>query len=144
VSPQRVRVLFVCTHNSARSIMAEALLRARGSDRFEAYSAGTETSQVRPLTIRVLDEAGLPTEELRSKSVTDFADQPFDYIVTVCDEAQEVCPTFPGEGERLHWSFQDPSAVVGSEQQRLSVFRTVFAAISEHIDGFVAEVPANT
>lgn len=131
------RVLFVCTHNSARSIMAEALLRQKGGDRFEAHSAGTEVAQVRPLTRRVLGEAGLPTEGLRSKSLDEFVDQRFDYVVTVCDSARQACPTFPGEGQRLHWGFEDPSAASGSEAERLDEFRRVFAAISARIDRFV-------
>ena len=133
------RVLFVCTHNSARSIMAEALLRQKGGDRFEAHSAGTEVAEVRPLTRRVLSEAGLPNEDLRSKSLDEFADQRFDYVVTVCDSARQACPTFPGEGQRLHWSYEDPSAASGSEAERLDAFRRVFAAIGARIDRFVTE-----
>jgi len=131
------RVLFVCTHNSARSIMAEALLRDRGGDAYEACSAGTEVAEVRPLTLRVLEEAGLPTEGLRSKSVTEFAGKTFEFVVTVCDSARRDCPTFPGEGERLHWSHDDPSAVEGSEEERLEAFRRVFTAIGQRIDLFV-------
>ena len=132
-----IRVLFVCTHNSARSIMAEALLRQRGGDRYEAHSAGTEDADVRPLTRRVLGEAGLPTEGLRSKSLDEFIGQRFDYVITVCDSARQTCPTFPGEGQRLHWSYEDPSAIGGSEAERLDAFRRVFAAISARIDVFV-------
>ena len=133
-----IRVLFVCTHNSARSIMAEALLRAKGGGRFEVYSAGTESGEVRPLTLRVLGDAGLPTDSMRSKPVAEFLGQRFDYVITVCDSARQVCPTFPGEGERLHWSLEDPSEVEGSEEERLQAFRRVFEAIDQHIDRFLA------
>lgn len=132
-----VRVLFVCTHNSARSIMAEVLLRDKGGDRYEVHSAGTEPGEVRRLTLRVLEEAGLSTEGLRSKSVTEFLDQRFDFVITVCDSARQDCPVFPGEGERLHWGHDDPSAVEGTEEQRLAAFRRVFSAISQRIDLFV-------
>ena len=133
------RVLFVCTHNSARSIIAEALLRRRGGDRFESHSAGTERSEVRPLTLRVLQEAHIPTEGLTSKSVDTFADQRFDYVVTVCDESREVCPLFPGGGEHRHWSHDDPSLVVGTEAEQLAAFRAVYDAIGQRIDAFIAE-----
>jgi arsenate reductase len=133
----KIRVIFVCTHNSARSIMAEALLKEKGGDRYEAYSAGTEIAEVRPLTLRVLEEAHLPTEGLRSKSVDEFLGQRFDYVVTVCDSARQNCPVFPGEGERLHWGYDDPSAATGTEEERLQAFRRVFTAIAQRIDLFI-------
>jgi arsenate reductase len=132
-----VSVLFVCTHNSARSIMAEAVMRDRGGDGYEVHSAGTEPSEVRPLTLRVLEEAGLPIEGLRSKSVEEFMGQTFDYVITVCDSARADCPVFPGEGERLHWGYDDPSAVEGSEEERLAAFRRVFTAIGQRVDLFM-------
>ncbi len=132
-----VSVLFVCTHNSARSIMAEVLLRDKGGDAFAAYSAGTEVAEVRPLTLRVLQEAGLPTEGLRSKSVNELIGERFDFVITVCYSDRLGCPTFPGEGERLHWSHDDPSAVKGSEEEHLQAFRRVFTAISQRIDLFI-------
>lgn len=131
------RVIFVCTHNSARSVMAEVLLRAKGGDAYDVVSAGTEPSEVRPLTLRVLQEAGLPTEGLRSRSVAEFMGQRFDYVITVCDSARQNCPVFPGEGERLHWGYDDPSAAEGTEEERLRVFRRVFTAISQRIDLFL-------
>lgn len=137
MSSAPTRVIFVCTHNSARSIMAEAVLKARGSERFEVYSAGTEPGEVRPLTLRVLEEAGLPTEGLHSKSVDDFVGQRFDFVVTVCDSARQSCPAFPGEGERLHWGYDDPTAVEGDENDRLEAFRRVFTAIAQRVDLFV-------
>lgn len=132
-----IRVLFVCTHNSARSIMAESLLRQLGGDAFEAHSAGTRPGAVNDLTLRVLEEARLPTAGLRSKSVEEFFGQSFDYVVTVCDSARQACPAFPGEGERLHWGYEDPSAVTGDEDERLEAFRRVLTAISERINLFI-------
>lgn len=132
-----IRVMFVCTHNSARSIMAEVLLRSKGGDAFDVQSAGTEPGEVRPLTLRVLEEAGLPTEGLRSKSVMESIGEHFDYVITVCDTARQQCPTFPGEGQRLHWGYDDPSEATGSDEERLEAFRRVFTAISQRIDLFV-------
>jgi arsenate reductase len=132
-----IRVIFVCTHNSARSIMAEVLLRAKGGDAYEVVSAGTEPGEVRPLTLRVLEEAGLPTTGLRSKSVEEFMSQRFDYVITVCDSARQRCPVFPGEGQRVHWGYDDPSEVQGDEEERLRAFRRVFTAISQRIDLFL-------
>ena len=132
-----IRVLFVCTHNSARSIMAEVLLREKGGGAYEAASAGTEVAEVRPLTLRVLQEAGLPTEGLRSKSVREFMGQQFDYVITVCDTARQQCPVLPGEGGRLHWSYADPSTAPGSEEQRLEFFRQTLTALSERIELFM-------
>jgi arsenate reductase len=132
-----ISVLFVCTHNSARSIMAEALLRERGGDAYEACSAGTEAAQVRPFTLQVLQEAGVSTEDLRSKSIDDFMGRRFDFVITVCDSARRQCPVFPGEGQRLHWGYDDPSSVEGSDEQRLAAFRRVFTAISQRIDLFM-------
>ena len=131
------RVIFVCTHNSARSVMAEVLLRRKGGAAFEVHSAGVEPGRINPLTSRVLEEAGLPTAGLRSKSVSEYIGQRFDYVITVCDSARQVCPTFPGEGERLHWGYDDPSAATGSEEERLAAFRRVFTAISSRIDLFL-------
>ena len=133
----RISVLFVCTHNSARSIMAEALLRQKGGDTYEAFSAGTEVAEVRPLTLRVLQDAGVPTEGLRSKSFEEYAGRTFDYVITVCDSARQSCPVFPGEGDRFHWGYDDPSAVQGTEDERLAAFQRVFTAISQRIDLFM-------
>jgi arsenate reductase (thioredoxin) len=134
---RRLRVLFVCTGNSARSIFAEALLRKHGGDAFEVYSAGTEPRGVNPLTIRVLREAGLPTDNLRSKSVNEFLGQRFDYVVTVCDQARQVCPVFPGSHESLHWGYEDPAEATGTEEERLAVFRSVFTQMGMRINEFV-------
>ena len=131
-----IRVLFVCTGNSARSIMAEALLRHLGGGRFEVHSAGTEPRGVNPLTLRVLDEAGIDASGARSKSVDDYLGQTFDYVVTVCDEARQVCPVFPGVHESLHWGYEDPAEAEGTEEERLAVFRKVFIQIGERVRQF--------
>jgi arsenate reductase len=132
-----IRVLFVCTHNSARSQMAEVLLGRKGADSFEAHSAGTEPGRVNPLTIRVLQEAGFDTTGLRSKSVSEYLGQSFDYVITVCDQARQSCPVFPGGGASLHWGYEDPSEASGTEEERLAVFRRVFTQVGERIGTFV-------
>ena len=131
-----IRVLFVCTGNSARSIMAEALLRHHGGDRFEVHSAGTEPRGVNPLTLRVLEEAGIAATGARSKSVTEYLGETFDYVVTVCDEARQVCPVFPGVHESLHWGYEDPAEAQGTDEERLAVFRRVFIQIGERVRQF--------
>lgn len=132
-----IRVLFVCTHNSARSQMAEVVLRRRGGRAFEVHSAGTEPAEVNPLTVRVLEEAGFETSDLRSKSVDEYLGQTFDYLITVCDQARQSCPVFPGGGESLHWGYDDPSQATGTEDERVVVFRRVFTQIAERIGQFV-------
>lgn len=131
-----IRVLFVCTGNSARSIMAEALLRHHGGDTFEVHSAGTDPRGVNPLTLRVLAEAGIDASSARSKSVNEYLGQTFDYVVTVCDQARQVCPVFPGVHESLHWGYEDPAEATGSEDERLAVFRRVFIQIGERVRQF--------
>ena len=131
-----IRVLFVCTGNSARSIMAESLLRSHGGADFEVFSAGTDPRGVNPLTVRVLDEAGLPTAGLGSKSVTDFLGLRFDYVITVCDQARQACPVFPGSHQSLHWGYEDPAEATGTEEERLKVFRAVFTQIGQRISQF--------
>jgi arsenate reductase len=131
-----IRVLFVCTGNSARSIMAEALLRHHGGGRFEVFSAGTEPRGVNPLTLRVLEDAGIDTTGARSKSVTEYLGETFDYVVTVCDQARQVCPVFPGVHESLHWGYDDPAEAQGTEEERLAVFRRVFIQIGERVRQF--------
>lgn len=136
----KVRVLFVCTHNSARSQMAEELLEQLGGGRFEALSAGTEPGQVHPLAARVMAEAGFDISDHRSKSAESLLDQHFDWVITVCDSAKETCPYFPHAGARAHWSFPDPSAATGSEEERMARFREVRDAIRERVARFVAQV----
>jgi len=123
VTPRRV--LFLCTHNSARSQMAEGLLRELGGSGFEAHSAGTEATHVRPLAIRAMQEIGIDIGAQRSKALDEYAGQPFDLVVTVCDEAREACPYFPGARAQIHWSLPDPSKATGTEESRLAVFREV-------------------
>ena len=119
------RVLFVCTHNSARSQMAEALLRQYGRDRFEALSAGTHPTEVRPEAMAVMAEIGIDISGQRSKALGWYLGERFDWVITVCDRAREECPVFPSADKGAHWSFDDPSASEGSEQERLAVFRRV-------------------
>src|SRR6266849_1446351 len=119
------RVLFLCTHNSARSQMAEGLLRHLGGQRFDVFSAGTEASRVRPLAIRAMAELGIDISGQQSKALERYLDQSFDAVITVCDQANEVCPVFYGAKQRLHWSFPDPSAARGSEAEQLAVYRQV-------------------
>jgi len=132
-----IRVLFVCTGNSARSLMAEALLRHSGGPAFEVHSAGTDPRGVNPLTLRVLDEAGLDASWARSKSVAEFTGQPFDYVITVCDQARAACPVFPGGRAPLHWGYEDPAEAEGTDDERLVVFRRVFTQLGERIHQFV-------
>jgi arsenate reductase len=131
-----IRVLFVCTGNSARSVMAEALLRHHGGDRFEVFSAGTEPKGVNPRTLRILSEAGIDASFARSKSVTEFLGQSFDYVVTVCDQARQSCPVFPGVHESLHWGYEDPAAATGTDDQQMAVFRKVFIQMAERVKQF--------
>lgn len=135
---QPIRVLFVCTGNSARSIMAEALLRHHGGSDFEVFSAGTEPKGVNPLTVRVMTDAGLDIGDARSKSVDEFLGQGFDYVITVCDQARQACPVFPGSHRSLHWGYEDPAAAEGSEEERLKVFRLVLTQIGTRIAQFAA------
>ena len=131
---ERSRVLFLCTHNSARSQMAEGLLQVLGGDRFEAFSAGTEATQVRPLAVRAMAELGIDISGQESKTLERYLDQPFDQVITVCDQANEACPVFFGARERLHWSFPDPSQATGSEDEQLAVYRSVRDAIRARIE----------
>src|SRR5215471_12428538 len=119
------RVLILCTGNSARSQMAEGILRHDGGDEFEVESAGVKPGPVRPEAIRVMRELGIDISGHRSKSVDEFDGQQFDYVITVCDNARETCPVFFGAAQKLHHDFEDPAAVTGSDEQRLAVFRRV-------------------
>jgi arsenate reductase len=130
------RVLFVCTGNSARSQMAEAILGRLGGPAFEVHSAGTHPGRVNPLTIRALSEIGIDWADARAKSVSEYLDQPFDYVITVCDQAREACPVFPGGRVRLHWGFEDPAAAPGTDDERLAVFRRVRDEIGDQVAPF--------
>jgi arsenate reductase len=129
----RARVLFLCTHNSARSQMAEGLLRQLAGNRFEAHSAGTEATHVRPLAVRAMDEVGVDISGQESKTLERYLREPFDYVITVCDDANEACPVFPGAKNRRHWSLPDPSAAEGPEEERLAVFRSVRDGIRDRV-----------
>jgi len=129
----RLRVLFLCTHNSARSQMAEGLLRDLAGDRFEAFSAGTEATRVRQEAISVMAEIGVDISAQESKTLERYLASPLDLVVTVCDDANEACPVFPGTRDRLHWSFPDPSRVEG--EGRLRAFRDVRDEIRVRIEG---------
>jgi arsenate reductase len=140
-----MRVLFLCTHNSSRSQMAEGLLRARGGKRYEALSAGTHPRGVHPLAVAAMREIGIDISEAaghRAKSLREFAGQTIDLVVTVCDDAAEECPFFPGARRQEHWGFPDPSAVTGSEKVRMQAFRNVRDAIAARIDAFL--LPSST
>ncbi len=132
-----IRVLFVCTGNSARSQIAEALLRHLGGPAFEPFSAGTEPKDIHPLTLRVLEEAGIDATGARSKPVTEFLDASFDYVVTVCDRARESCPVFTGADVSLHWGFDDPAAATGTEDERRAVFERVLGEITRRLRTFI-------
>ena len=130
------RVLILCTGNSARSQMAEGLLRHDAGDSFKVESAGTKPSTVRPEAIAVMKEAGIDITSHRSKHVDEFANQNFDYVLTVCDNAKESCPVFFGKAARLHHTFDDPAAVEGSEETRLCAFRKVRDELRAYLKSF--------
>ncbi len=137
---EKKRVLILCTGNSARSQMAEGLLRHDGSERFDVESAGTISSFVRPQAITAMKEVGIDISGHRSKSVDEFIGQDFDYVITVCDNAKENCPVFPAKTTRIHWSFDDPAEASGGEEEKLAVFRRVRDEIRGRLREFIAEV----
>ena len=132
--PMTQRVLFLCTHNSARSQMAEGLLRHFGGDRFVAFSAGTEATHVRPLAIKAMAELGIDISQQESKTLNRYLNEPFDEVITVCDSAAEACPIFSGAAHRRHWSLEDPSQAKGSEAEQLATYRQVRDALRSHIE----------
>lgn len=129
------RVLFLCTGNSARSQMAEGLLRDKAGDQFDVFSAGTRPAGLNPNAVKALSEVGIDISGNRSKSVDEFAGQEFDYVFTVCDNARESCPIFPGGGQRVHHSFEDPAAAPADQQ--LATFRKIRDQISNWLTDFV-------
>ncbi len=131
------RVLILCTGNSARSQMAEGLLRHFGGGKFEVESAGVASSFVRPLAIKAMQEIGIDISNHHSKSVNEFREQAFDYVITVCDNAKETCPFFPANSKLIHWSFDDPAKATGSEEEQLTVFRKVRDEIGEKLQEFI-------
>jgi arsenate reductase (thioredoxin) len=134
----RPRVLFLCTHNSARSQMAEGLLRAMAGERFEAHSAGTEQTRVHPLAIRAMAERGIDISGHRSKMYGELPAEPWDYVITVCDDANERCPFLAGSVTRLHWSLEDPSRAPGDEEARLVAFRRIRGEIEARLSEWLA------
>jgi arsenate reductase len=137
MSEEPIRVLFVSTGNGARSILAEALLRHVGGTAFEARSAGTHPSGVHPLTERVLVEAGIASDGLISKGIGAVTDEPFDYVITLCDDARALCPVFPGADQSLHWGYRNPASVEGIDREQLAAFQVVFTLLAERIRQFV-------
>jgi arsenate reductase (thioredoxin) len=132
-----VRVLFLCTGNSARSQIAEALLEATGGASFDVESAGIDPHGVNPLTVRVLGEAGIDWSGARSKGIGEFLGQDFDFVVTVCDRAREACPTFPGARRMLHWDLDDPADAQGSEQVKLDAFRRTKDEVARRLPSLI-------
>jgi arsenate reductase len=136
---KRKRVLFVCTGNSCRSHMAEGLLRSLGGDQFEAFSAGAKPAgYVHPLAIRAMQELNIDISHHTSKSLDAFHGQKFDYVITLCDNAREACPTYAGAGEQLHWGFDDPAHAQGADEQKMAMFRRVRDEIRRRIELFLA------
>lgn len=131
------RVIFVCTHNSARSQMAEGMLRAWGGGRFEVHSAGTEATRVRPEAIAAMAEIGIDIGAQTSKTLEPYLGQSFSWLITVCDQAREACPTLPGVRRQAHWSVEDPSAVQGDEATRLQAFRVARDDLRDRIHAFI-------
>ncbi len=137
------RVLFLCTHNSSRSQMAEGLLQARGGPAYEVFSAGTQPRMVHPLAIKAMREIGIDLSAHRAKSLEEFRTQPLmDLVITVCDEAAEACPYFPNARHQVHWGFPDPSQAQGSEEEQLSAFRHIRDQIAAKIDQFLNRQPS--
>jgi len=131
-----VRVLILCTGNSARSQLAEGLLRHDAGSVYEVFSAGTKPTRVRPEAVAVMHEAGIDISGHRSKSVDEFLGQDFDYVITVCDNAKESCPVFSAKTRHIHWSIEDPAAAQGSEEERLAAFRRVRDELRERLRAF--------
>jgi arsenate reductase (thioredoxin) len=136
---EKQRVLFLCTHNSARSQMAEGLLRNIAGDRFEVFSAGTEATAVRPQAIAAMAEIGIDIGGQASKTLERYLAEPFDWVITVCDRARESCPVFPGARRTDHWGFDDPSEATGTDEERMAVYRRVRDEIAARIRDFAAQ-----
>ena len=144
-SMQPMRVLFLCTHNSSRSQMAEGLLRVRGGSAFQVFSAGTQPRSVHPLAIQAMREIGIDLSHHSAKGIETFAaEPPMDLVITVCHEAQETCPFFPKARFQAHWGFPDPSRVTGSEEERLAAFRHIRDLIAKKIDAFLEHMPSRS
>ncbi|TMC59511.1 MAG: arsenate reductase ArsC [Chloroflexi bacterium] len=137
-----IRVLFLCTGNSARSQMAQTILEQLGGRDFEVESAGTQPKGVNPFTLRILGDAGIDWSAATSKSVDQFRNRPFDYVITVCDRARQACPVFPGADQSLHWDLADPAEVEGPDEARAAAFRATYADLRGRIEGFVGSATA--
>jgi arsenate reductase len=133
------KVLFICTKNSARSQMAEGLINHDLGERVQAYSAGIEPSSVHPMAVKVMEELGIDISHHRSKGLEEFADQKFDYVITLCSQANEACPVFFGGTQKMHMDFPNPAAVQGSEEEKKSAFRQVRDQIRKKVVGFLSE-----
>lgn len=134
------KILVLCTANSARSQMGEGLFRSEVGDRFDVYSAGTRATFVRPEAIAVMAELGIDLSAHRSKTIDEFLGEEFTYVVTVCDNANESCPVFPGTTQRIHWGLDDPAALAGSEEERHAAFRHVREELHGLVKGFAAQL----
>jgi len=138
---EKPRVLFLCTGNSARSQMAEAFLRKYGGDQFEVHSAGLDPTVINPFTVKVLEEIGIDTSDQYAKSLETYLGKVhFSYLITVCSNAEERCPIFPGMGTRIHWPFEDPAAFQGSDEEKTEKLREIRNQIEEKIKGWIAEL----
>jgi arsenate reductase (thioredoxin) len=138
---RKTKVLFLCTGNSARSQMGEAMLRKYAGDRFEVHSAGLEPSVINPFTVRVLEEAGIDANGQYAKPLADYVGKAhFGYLITVCSKAEEKCPIFPGMGVRMHWPFEDPAAFEGSDEEKLVKFRQIRDQIEARVKEWVQEL----
>jgi len=135
------KVLFLCTGNSARSQIAEGLMKSMGGEQMEVKSAGILPSHVHPLAIRVMDEVGIDISKQTSKSQDQFLKEEFDYIITLCDHAAMACPNFPGQGKRLHWSIEDPAMAIGTMDERVAVFRRARDEIRTRIELLLKSKP---
>ena len=137
----KYKVLFLCTGNQARSKIAEALLKARGGADFDVTSAGSAPRPaVHPLAVRVLSEKGIDISAVTPKDVARFTQVAFDYVITLCDDARDLCPVFPGGGEKIHWSIPDPAAAPGTDEKRLDAFRAAMDDIDRRIERFVKKL----
>lgn len=134
------KVLFLCTGNSARSQMAEGLLRHLASDKFEVFSAGINPTSINPLAIKVMDEIGIDISKQRAKSVNEFLGQQFDYVITVCNNVKQTCPIFPGQYEKIHWDLEDPAEAQGSEEERIVIFRRIRYEIEQKIKDWIKSI----
>jgi len=134
-----IKIIFLCTGNSCRSQMAEGFMRSMAGDKFEVFSAGVEPAQVNPYAIKVMAEAGIDISAYRSKSVKEFLNQEFDYVITVCNHARQVCPVFPGQHQNIHWDIEDPAGFQGNEQEKLNFFRKIRDEIKEKCLNFLKD-----